>query len=671
MQRVRAERVGNRIHLRTPYLSDPDAWADQLNQLKSIPGARWAPGAKRWTYPLDLGACRRMRAVFGDRLELGPEVTTWGRAELERERALRTTLDLDPRRPAELRQIPTLAPTMHAAMLSRGYQTVAAQFGAIAGPHGNFDDPGLGKCIESLGALIEGGHFGKGLLIAPRTALNVTWAPEIEKWMNDVPGDVLVRLANVQPLPRRPGRVRPATAEERAEAIEDFLAEADDYSYAFLLVNPQMLNTTKSFKCSWMKDDRCKGEHCPNLRNHKLVLNHAFPKLHTTQWDFLIGDEAHLYSLHGRQKKPTMVGLGFHSLQAKPIPQSEDGMRIALTGTALKGKPTNLWASLAWIKPSVYSSRWNFAQSYYASKPNLYTHSGVEYLEEIRRDRMKDLDRELSRIVIRRTSSELRGLNPAWAPPPIQYVEKWADLTPGQANLYDQMEKDASARFGGRVLTADNILAQMTRLKQFASAEYKMQDGELVVCGDGGKFEWLVESFLPKLGITGSKESEDGSAKVVIASQFTKHVNRWRQTLLHMGIECFILTGETSDDERAVQQQRFLKPGGPRVFLINTTAGGLSITLDSADYGVLMDETWVPDDQDQVEKRIHRTSNVEHSVTWYYVRSRGTIEEDIANDNEDKRDRDKTIMDGRRGVAWAQKHWRVDTKNKRKRRNAA
>lgn len=672
---VQAERVGRRIHLITPSLSDPLEWQEQLDALKSIPGARWAPSAKAWTYPLDLTACRTMRRVFGSRLKLGPEVTKWGRAELVRERELKETASLDPLQPVELRQLPTLAPTLHAAMLNRGYQPIAAKFGAQAGPHGNFDEPGLGKCIETMGALIEGGHFGKGLLVAPRTALNVTWAPEIERWMNDVPGDVLVQVANVWEMPRRPGRVRPASAEERAETIEEFLREADNYAFAFLLVNPQMLNTRKAFRCTWDTDrhpkKRCLGaERCPNQRNHKTYLIHTYEKLHTTQWDFVVADETHLYTLHGRQKKPTAVGLGFHSLRVKPIAQSEDGMRVALTGTALKGKPTNLWATLAWLRPSVYTSRWNFAANYYESKPNLHTHSGIEYLEKIRPDRMKELDRELSKIIIRRTSSELRALNPAWAPPPITYIEKWVDMTPAQANLYDQMESEALARFEGRTITADNALAQGTRLKQFASAEYRWDGKDLVVSGPGGKFDWLVDSFLPRLGITGSDETEEGESKVVIASQFTKHVNAWRKALLAMGIECFILTGETSDDARVVQQQRFLKPGGPRVFLINTTAGGVSITLDSADYGVMMDETFVPDDQEQVEKRIHRTSQVDHYVKWYYVRSKGTIEEDIANDNEDKRNRDRLIQDGRRGVEWARKHLRVETSNKKRRRRS-
>lgn len=651
-----AERVGERIHLTTPYREDPWGWQEQLDATKSVPGARFLATKRVWTYPLDLHSARALRRAFGKPLVLGPELIKWGKAAVKVERELRGVLDMDPRAPAELERVPALAPALHAAMENRGYQTVAAKFGAIAGPHCNFDEQGLGKCIESLGALIESGIEGRGLLVAPRTALSVTWAPEIVKWMDDVPGDVLVTLAHVQELATDATRVREATAEERAATIEQFLEEAPNYRYAFLLVNPAMLSTKRWYKCS----QGCGGDDaCPNKRNHRVMYDHRFPKLHTTQWDFLMGDEVHLYALHGRQKKPTQMGLGFHKLQAKPIPQSEDGMRIALTGTPSRGRPLNLWANLAWIKPSVYGSRWTFAERYFLSKPNRYTHSGIQFLDELDPAKERELDRELSRVVIRRTSAELRDLNPAWAPPPIRYVEKWVDLTERQADLYQQMVQKAAVELSGRVITADNVLSQLTRLKQFAGAEYDWQDGRMVVVGPGSKMEYVAESLLPRLGITGRTDLDEDGSKVVVASQYVKHLRYWRKYLLGLGIECHILTGSNTDDERVHVQRVFQGQGGPRVFLLQTLTGGVSLTLDAADYGVMMDETWVPDDADQVEKRIHRTSNVEHNVVWYYIRSRETIEGDIAVEGERKRDNDRTVLDGRRGVEWARKHLNV------------
>ena len=91
------------------------------------------------------------------------------------------------------------------------------------------------------------------------------------------------------------------------------------------------------------------------------------------------------------------------------------------------------------------------------------------------------------------------------------------------------------------------------------------------------------------------------------------------------------------------------------MFFLNTFAGGVSLTLDAADDMVILDETWVPDDQEQLEDRIHRISRGEtrSPATYWYVRTRGTIEEHIARTTLGKDTIQKRLMDGRRGVALA------------------
>ena len=67
---------------------------------------------------------------------------------------------------------------------------------------------------------------------------------------------------------------------------------------------------------------------------------------------------------------------------------------------------------------------------------------------------------------------------------------------------------------------------------------------------------------------------------------------------------------------------------------------------------IILDETWVPDDQTQLEDRIHRISRGgdRPPPTYWYVRSRGTIEEHIARTTLGKDTVQRRLMDGRRGV---------------------
>jgi SNF2 family DNA or RNA helicase len=109
-----------------------------------------------------------------------------------------------------------------------------------------------------------------------------------------------------------------------------------------------------------------------------------------------------------------------------------------------------------------------------------------------------------------------------------------------------------------------------------------------------------------------------------------------------------MITGDTKQSERTRIVERFQRgENPPRVLVITTTAGGVAITLDRAESVHIMDETWDPDDQSQLEDRVHRISRI-HQVTVYKYRSLGTIEELIHKRVGDKQLTNETIMDVRR-----------------------
>jgi hypothetical protein len=69
------ERDGDSITLQAPLVT-----ADRARQ---IPGARHDAKRRVWRYPLSWATCVVARGVFGDELEVGPELTAWARHELE------------------------------------------------------------------------------------------------------------------------------------------------------------------------------------------------------------------------------------------------------------------------------------------------------------------------------------------------------------------------------------------------------------------------------------------------------------------------------------------------------------------------------------------------------------------------------------------------------------
>lgn len=88
------------------------------------------------------------------------------------------------------------------------------------------------------------------------------------------------------------------------------------------------------------------------------------------------------------------------------------------------------------------------------------------------------------------------------------------------------------------------------------------------------------------------------------------------------------------------------------VILLNTHAGGVSLTLDAADDVVIADQTFIPDEQEQVEDRAHRVSR-NHNVTIWNLASLGTIDETIAQMNQERGEAISSILDTQRGITYA------------------
>lgn len=633
-----AERFGrSRIRLATGLEFDLEA------EVRAIPGAtpwRIKGAFAGWSFPLELSVCRELRAILGSRLEIGPNLWEWAEDKVATEKQLSSLLDLDLRETVDLPSVRRLAPTMWKAMKARGFQTVGARFLASAGAAVLADQPGLGKTIEVFGALIERGISGNVLVLAPSAAVSTTWSHEPFKWLGDLRGGIRVVTAT-------------GTRAQRSEAFEYFDQPGPE-RFKFLVCNPQMVRLQKQRVCP---KGTCDGSDftCTNARRHRnrdatgvAGYDNLFEG---SLWEAALLDESHMYLVHAnpRAKNPSQVGYGLQRLPVRPI--EEGGMRVAMTGTPLRGKPRLLWPTLAWVDPRGHTSQHTWNERWFVHVPNRYTFSGVQVTDDIRPELEEEFGQMLDSIMLRRTKDELYRINPAWAPPSKAYQEVWVQLDPKHRKAYAELERGVAAQLPGGSLMTDGVLSQMTRLKQMAGC-YGRMDGETFVPSlPSPKLDWLLE-FLSSLGI---ERKPYGTDKVIVATQFRQFAELWQAELHNKGIPSHLFTGQTSDRDKARMQKEFQAPGGPRVFMLTTQAGGVSLTLDAADWVVIMDETWIPDEQEQVEDRAHRTSRVDHSVTVVYVRAEDTIENEVGDANLILDYRQKRVLDVRRGVEYARR----------------
>ncbi|MGE5612666.1 MAG: DEAD/DEAH box helicase [Bacillota bacterium] len=487
------------------------------------------------------------------------------------------------------------------------------------------DQPGLGKTIQTLGTIIAKAALEPAphtqrwhLIVCPSVAIDNVWVPEIHRWLADQQYDV-IGLSD-KSLPKRAKRLRE-------------FDPAPWVRHVFVVVNIESCRIAPEFNPETGKRDIF------DLRNA------ALPPLFERIWDTIVVDESHR-ALIRKTGIPTATRKGFTMLRSR--------RRIALSGTPMRGKPEQLWGTLNWCRPDLYTSYWKWVARYFEIGSSAFSNYVLGDFLPGGEERMGE---DLKSINIRRTKAEV-----AADLPPKQYggtylipgdpnspFGVWLEPTTKQAAQIKAFERDGVIFGETEEAMAQGTLAMDTRRKQLASGVLDVVGGKVVPTADSPKLEWILEWL----------DNADGE-QLVIASQFTALINEYAEHIRAAGYSVTTLTGETSQADRTERIAAF-QAGEIQVFMLNTMAGGVAITLDAADYLVLLDETFVPDDQEQVEDRIHRVSRI-HNVTIYYLRTLGTIEEEIAFIVAAREDVTRYLLDGARGVENARRLY--ETKKK-------
>ncbi|MGH3499746.1 MAG: DEAD/DEAH box helicase [Nocardioidaceae bacterium] len=617
---ITIEREGEQITL--------TGWAGRgtPERCKSVAGARFRPETKyqgaHWTFPLTLGNCRALRAQFGGILVIGPALNRWATKAVAAERALEAiTADGDADTPA----VDALAPRLAEAMSHRTYQRVATRWGASVGNFLLADQQGLGKTLETLGTIIEYGEDEARtqyhLVLAPKVAVMSVWTPEIRRWLDD---NHAVALPLTGSLP------------ERQRVLSEAMEAPTDKAHVFVVATLESVRV----RPHWDEGSKKRTAKTAKFDTDDAVL----PALFASTWDTIVVDECQRALIRSTGAL-TQTTAGARLLKTH--------RRLALSGTPMRGKPEQLWGTLNWLEPRVYTSYWKWVKRYFQLSSNGYSNY---LLNGFKDGGEASLASDLKPIMLRRTKTEvLSDLPPKTyggslllPGDPSGPVGVWLEPSKGQEKQIYGFERDGLLDFGddGEVMV-DGPLAYYTRSKQLANTVHTFDGTTIRPTLDSAKYRWLVDEFLPGL---------DG-AKVVLASQFTQWVDVVAEGLAEEGYTVATLTGKTPDSRRTEAVQSFQETDDTQVFILNTKAGGVALTLDAADYLVILDETTVPDDQEQVEDRLHRASR-NHNVTVYYVRTLGTLDEEISLVAAARADIQQYLMDGARGVEYARKIYR-------------
>ncbi|AYN58023.1 DNA helicase [Mycobacterium phage Fowlmouth] len=590
-----------------------------------------APNGKKKLYPFSYESALEARELAkrkGWKIAVEPKLKEWIKNEIAK-------------RNWPLEMIPHNS-NLGKALAGRSFQREGVEFCVKNRSVLIADEPGLGKTLQSMSAVIESGCTGTILVVAPKTAAYVTWPHELQTWVNEVaPYDEWVIMG---------GKM---TKLERVRAMKRILlwdmGKNRIGPRQWVIVSPNYLRLkAKLDKNQNFVYDEDKSKIIVPVRE-------AMPALLAIDYAAIIVDEAHqtLSGATGNIKKQSAQRQGLGLLETQ-----ENGLRIAISGTPFRGKRENLWGTLNWLYPDRYTAYWSWVQKHFETFVDPMTNATT--VGELKSE--TKLSNELQDIMIRRTKQEVAkelprkryGGTPLFKNGPIAV---WLDMEGQQAKAYKGMVESAMVELEGGRLMANGVLAEMIRLKQFANSYgFIGGDDEFFPTFPSNKFDWIVD-FLADRGIDGKGP---GESKVIIASQFTKHIDLFAKRLeSEHKIPVFTLTGKTNEKDRIRLQREFQRGTtdsgefSPDVFLLNTKAGGVSLTLDAADDVIIVDSTFNPEDQEQVEDRAHRISRLDHNVTIWNLASTNSIDEHILRHTFKMDTSIKKILDGERGVDFA------------------
>ncbi|HSX37831.1 MAG TPA: DEAD/DEAH box helicase [Chlamydiales bacterium] len=255
--------------------------------------------------------------------------------------------------------------------------------------------------------------------------------------------------------------------------------------------------------------------------------------------------------------------------------------RIALSGTPMENRPEEIESQFRFLLPGLASVH------------------------------------QITPFILRRKKEELD------LPEKMEQIA-WVEMEKGQQALYDSymhgiknglLEKVA---LDGTSMHRMEILEAILRLRQICT-DPRLIGQEL----RGAKMERLFSDI---------EEALNEKRKILVYSQFSSMLKLVGKEL---NIPFLYLDGTLSQEERALQVQKFQQDSEVSLFLLSLKAGGVGLNLTAADYVLLLDPWWNDAVENQAIDRAHRIGQKKTVIAKRYI-TLGTIEEKMLQLKADK-----------------------------------
>jgi len=352
------------------------------------------------------------------------------------------------------------------------------------------------------------------------------------------------------------------------------------------------------------------------------LIHRDLKTLSTIQWQGVVLDEAQ------NIKNPA-------AKQSQALREVPAGFRIALTGTPVENRLTELWSILDFLNPGFLGNR-NFFQKRFAVPIEKYGD----------RESLNILRSLTQPFILRRLKTDKNIIQDL---PEKQEMNVFCGLTTEQAEIYQQLVDKSLEEIedSDGIKRRGLILTLLLRLKQLCNHPELIGDTkkkkvkiDLGQFGDRSGKLLRLEQML--------EEIIDEGDRTLIFTQFSEWGKILKSYLeVKFKDEVLFLYGSTRREARQEMVDRFQnEPNGPKIFILSLKAGGTGLNLTRANHVFHVDRWWNPAVENQATDRAFRIGQKRNVQVHKFVCT-GTLEERISDIIESKKElAEQTVNSG-------------------------
>ena len=417
-------------------------------------------------------------------------------------------------------------------------------------------------------------------------------------------GKTMQVLSLLLVLKRECAEVRPSLLVAPASLLANWAAEAERFApgLRLLIAHPSV-----------MPADDLRALDPARLADIDLVITSygsllRQPVLGAIQWRVAVIDEAQAIKNPGAK-------------QTRQVKQLQAQSRIALTGTPVENRLSDLWSIFDFTHPGLLGSDKVFAN--FTRRLAKAEHFGP----------LRTLVRP---YILRRLKTDKRVIDDL---PDKTELKAWCHLSPSQAALYQRAVKDLAAALEDAegIGRKGVVLSFLMRFKQICNHPSQWLGDAAWKAEDSGKFARLRQLA----EVIAAKQE-----KVLVFTQFRETTEPLAAFLGSIfGREGLVLHGGTPVARRRELVKRFQEEELTPFFVLSLKAGGAGLNLTAASHVIHFDRWWNPAVENQATDRAFRIGQQRNVLVHKFI-CRGTVEDRIDQLIEAKQQLVKDVLEG-------------------------